>query len=129
MFDFGRTVDKIPHLVENWEAHHKRYEWQALGQFIKDWRGIPEMRERMLAKPIHGPPGDPKLAYIAATVHALCLEDNWDVPDWVSQFVADELFTGRFTKEQWERATPGVVSLKKRLHPVGAEHNVVLLQF
>ena len=117
VFDFGRTVDRIPHLVENWEVHHMRYEWQALSQFVKDWRDLPELRGTMLANPIHGSPGDPKLAYIAATVHALCLEDNWEVPDWVPQFVADELFTGRFTKEHWESNTPSIFALKKSLHP------------
>ena len=53
--------------MENWEAHLMRYEWQALSQFVKDWRCLPQYREAMLAKLIRGSPGDPKLAYIAAT--------------------------------------------------------------
>ena len=126
---FGRTVDKIPHLVNDWKAHRMRYEWQALGQFVKDWNSLPHYRNCMLSKPIRGAVGNPKLAYIAATVHALCLRDEWPVPNWVHKFVADDLFIGRFTREQWESNAPDIIALKKHLHPVGQAHNVVLEQF
>ena len=106
-----------------------RYQWQALGQFVKDWNSLPAYRNHMLSKPVRGAAGDPKLAYIAATVHALCLQDKWPVPTWAHDFVADDLFTGRFTREQWESNTPGIIALKKTLHPVGQLHNVILEQF
>ena len=122
---FDRTVDKIPHLVRNWEAHNMRYEWQALAQFVKDWNASPHHRHFMLSKPIQGPSGDPTLAYIAATVHSLCLRDGWPIPDWVPTFVADELFTGRFTREQWE-TDQHLATLRDNVDPVGTQHNVVL---
>ena len=103
-----------------------RYEWQALAQFIKDWNGLSRYREAMLLQPTSGSSGDPQLAYIAATVHALCLRDGWPVPDWVHHFIADELFTGKFSKEQWENNAPDMAAFKKGLHPVGEKHNVAL---
>ena len=123
---FDRTVDKVPHLVRNWDNHGMRYEWQALAQFTKDWKSMPHLRGLMLSKPIQGPPGDPTLAYIAATVHALCLRDNWEIPEWVHRFVAKDLFTGRVPPDEWHSDKASLAALKTDLDPVGQRHNVIL---
>lgn len=128
VWEFDRTVDKIPHLVNNWRQHRMRGEWQALRQFIKDWNGLPGKREQMLSAPLEGDPADPKLAYIAAVVHSLCLRDNWEVPDWVDGFVSETLFTGRFSPEEWKSGERSVARLRRRLNPVGEKHNVVLFR-
>lgn len=85
---------------------------------------IPDARQ----VPIRGPRNDPNLAYIAATVHALCLRDEWRVPDWVHQFVSETLFTGHFTESEWEDYLERVPSAADDLDPVGKKHNVIRMR-
>ena len=47
------------------------------------------------------------------------------IPEWVHEFVADELFTGRFTRQQWD-TDERLATLRERVDPVGTLHNVVL---
>lgn len=123
---FDRTVDKIPELVKNWRQHGMRYEWQALGQFRKDWYEMPHKRVAMLEKPLTGRSDDPHLAYIAAMIHMLCLDTNHPVPNWVHKFVSKQLMMTLQPTEKWETLFREDPAALDKFHPVGKLHNVVL---
>ena len=126
VFMFDRTVDKIPESVRNWEAQGFRHEWQALGQFKKDWYEMPHKREEMLKNPITGEHDDPDLAYIAAMIHMLCVDTDHPVPEWVHKFVSKTRVIALRPVERWTAYLDAHPEELSRFHPVGYLHNVVL---
>lgn len=56
---------------------------RPLVQFVLDWRRYPEQRDAVLASPPPAGTSEVVAAKMAAVVHALCVRDAIETPQWV----------------------------------------------
>jgi hypothetical protein len=63
--------------------------WNAVGDFLEDWRSRPQVRERLICEEPPPPGTDPEMqrwaAFCAAMVEALCQEAGLPVPAWTER--------------------------------------------
>jgi hypothetical protein len=68
---------------------HGERPWNAVGDFLEDWRSLPEARERLIQEEPPAPGDHPEMqrwaAFCAAMVEVLCQETGLPVPAWAQR--------------------------------------------